>query len=93
MDYDETRALRTMLLAAVPHARVRMVDDDASEPAIGHVVGMADSPDDDLYRQLYEQAGDDVEVMVWVRWSRTYTRPEYVEDLVRVIDTASGGRS
>lgn len=85
MDYDETRALRTMLLAAVPHAQVRLRDDDGDEPTVGDVVGMNDDPADDLYRQLYGQAGDDVEVMVWVRWSRTHIRPEYVEDLVRML--------
>ena len=85
MNYEDTRALRAMLLAAVPHARVRLRADDDPRPTVGDVVGMTDSPDDDLYRQLYGQAGDDVEVMVWVRWSRSHLRPEYVEDLVRMM--------
>ena len=84
MNYDEARALRAALLAAVPHAPVRLRDDDDPAPTVGQVVEMTDSPDDDLYRQLYGQAGDDVEVMVWVRWSRSHDRPEYVEDLARV---------
>ncbi len=79
MTYEEARAFRDELLAADPPARVQLRDDEGpadNEP--GTVVAMTE----DLHRQLYGQAGDDVEVMVWVRWSRTYVRPEYVEDLV-----------
>jgi hypothetical protein len=81
MNFEDARALRAMLLAAVPHARVRLRDDDDPQPTVGDVVEMTD----DLWRQLYGQAGDDVTVMVWVRWSRTHVRPEYVEDLVRIL--------
>jgi hypothetical protein len=79
--YEEAVAFRAELLAADPPARVQLRDDEGpvdNEP--GTVVAMTE----DLHRQLYGQAGDDVEVMVWVRWSRTYVRPEYVEDLVLV---------